>query len=157
LSEKNKIAIIKKNKAMLEKRFFKENKIDEELRERIIEIIKSHLSDKDDVIFAYLHGSFAESSRFRDIDLAIFMRKPGREIEIESDFSYELTEKTRYPVEVRIINNASVAFQMAVLRKGRLLLNREDDVRTDFIEDVGRRYREYSHFRNIVLGVQGYR
>lgn len=153
MAEKNKISIMKENRTMLEKRFFKENKIDEELRERIINIIKSHLSDKDDVIFAYLHGSFAESGRFRDIDLAIFMRKPGREIEIESDFSYELTEKTGYQVEVRIINKASVAFQMAVLRKGRLLLNREDDVRTDFIEDVGRRYRVYSHFRNIVLGV----
>lgn len=153
MSEKNKIAIMKKNKAMLEKRFFQENKIDEGLRERIIETIKSHISGKDDVIFAYLHGSFAESGRFRDIDLAIFIRKPGREIEIESDFSYELTEKTGYPVEVRIINNASVAFQMAVLRKGRLLLSREDDVRTDFIENVGRRYRVYSHFRSIVSGV----
>ena len=153
MSEKNKIAIMKKNKAMLEKRFLKENKIDEDVKEIIIEIIKSHLSDKNDIIFAYLHGSFAERGRFRDIDLAIFLRKPGREIEIESDFSYELTEKTGYPVEVRIMNNASVAFQMAVLRKGRLLLSIEDDVRTDFIENVGRRYRVYSHFRNIVSGV----
>lgn len=75
MSEKNKIAIMKKNKAMLEKRFFKENKIDEGLRERIIEIIKSHLSDKDDIIFAYLHGSFEERGIFRDIDLAIFVEE----------------------------------------------------------------------------------
>lgn len=137
---------------MLERRFFKENLIDEELRERIIEIIKSHLLGREDVSFAYLHGSFAEGNRFRDIDVAIFMRDPVREMEVESDLSYELSEKTSYPVEVRIINNASVAFQMAVLRKRKLLLSKEDDVRTDFIEDVGRRYREYSHFRNIVLG-----
>lgn len=137
---------------MHEKRFFKENKIDEEARERIIKIIKNYLSDKKDVLFAYIHGSFAEGCRFRDIDLALFMKIPEKELELESDFSYELTEKTGYPVEVRIINNASVAFQMAVLRKGKLLLNRDDNFRTDFIEDVGRRYWEYSHFRNIILG-----
>src|SRR3989338_1989547 len=136
---------------MREKRFFKEHRIDEEGRKGIVEIIKDYLSDKKDIIFAYIHGSFAEGSSFKDIDIAIFRGKPINTIEFESDLSYELTEKTGYPVEVRVINNAHVAFQMAVLRKGRLLLSRVDDVRTDFIENVGRRYREYTHFRNIVL------
>jgi len=136
---------------MREKRFFKEHRIDEEGRKGIVEIIKDYLSDKKDIIFAYIHGSFAEGSSFKDIDIAIFRGKPINTIEFESDLSYELTEKTGYPVEVRVINNAPVAFQMAVLRKGRLLLSRVDDVRTDFIENVGRRYREYTHFRNIVL------
>lgn len=74
-----------------------------------------------------------------------------RDIELESDLSYELTDKTGYPVEVRIINNASIAFQMAVLRKGRLLISKANNVRTDFIENTSRRYREYSHFRNLIL------
>jgi hypothetical protein len=136
---------------MLEKRFFKENKIDEKRREQIIRRIKDYFLDKDDVVFAYLHGSFIEKRRFRDIDIAIFVKNSVREIELESDLSYELTEKACYPVEVRIINNASIAFQMAVLRKGRLLLSKADDVRTDFIENTSRRYREYSHFRNLIL------
>jgi hypothetical protein len=136
---------------MLEKRFFKENKIDEKRREQIIRRIKDYFLDKDDVVFAYLHGSFIESLKFRDIDIAIFVKNPVREIELESDLSYELTDKTGYPVEVRIINNASIAFQMAVLRKGRLLISKADNVRTDFIENTSRRYREYSHFRNLIL------
>jgi hypothetical protein len=136
---------------MLEKRFFKENKIDEKRREQIIRRIKDYFLDKDDVVFAYLHGSFIESLKFRDIDIAIFVKNPVREIELESDLSYELTDKTGYPVEVRIINNASIAFQMAVLRKGRLLISKANNVRTDFIENTSRRYREYSHFRNLIL------
>jgi predicted nucleotidyltransferase len=136
---------------MLEKRFFKENKIDEKRREQIIRRIKDYFLDKDDVVFAYLHGSFIESRIFRDIDIAIFVRKSMRDIELESDLSYELTDKTGYPVEVRIINNASIAFQMAVLRKGRLLISKANNVRTDFIENTSRRYREYSHFRNLIL------
>jgi len=136
---------------LLEKRFFKENKIDEKRKKQIIRRIKDHFLDKDDVVFAYLHGSFIESRGFKDIDIGIFVKNPVHEIELESDLSYELTDKTGYPVEVRIINNASIAFQMAVLRKGRLLLSRADDVRTDFIENTSRRYREYSHFRNLIL------
>ncbi len=136
---------------MLEKRFFKENKIDEKRREQIIRRIKDYFLDKDDVVFAYLHGSFIESLKFRDIDIAIFVKNLVREIELESDLSYELTDKTGYPVEVRTINNASIAFQMAVLRKGRLLISKADNVRTDFIENTSRRYREYSHFRNLIL------
>lgn len=136
---------------MLEKRFFKENNIDEKRREKIIRRIKDYFLDKDDVVFAYIHGSFIESRRFRDIDIAIFMKNPMREIELESDLSYELTDKTGYPVEIMIINNASIAFQMAVLRKGRLLLSKADDVRADFIENTSRRYREFSHFRNLIL------
>lgn len=96
---------------------------------------------------------FVNSSKFRDIDIAIFIRKPTGEMELESDLSYELTEKTGYPVDVKVINKASVAFQMSVLRDGKLILSRDDIIRTDFIEDVGERYREYVHFRNIVLRV----
>lgn len=136
---------------MLEKRFFKENKIAEKKREQIIRRIKDYFLDKDDVVFAYLHGSFIENRRFKDIDIAIFVKNPVREIELESDLSYELTDKIGYPVEVRTINNASIAFRMAALRKGRLLISRIDNVRTDFIENTSRRYREYSHFRNLIL------
>jgi len=136
---------------MFERRFLKEHTIDEERKRGIVEVIQDDLQAKEEVIFAYLHGSFVEGGSFRDIDVAIFMKDRGQEIDIESDLSLELTEKTGYPVEVRVINEASIAFQMAVLRKGRVLLSRSDEIRTDVIEHVGRRYREYVHFRNIVL------
>ena len=113
--------------------------------------IKEGLSKKEAVIFAYLHGSCAEGGSFRDIDVATFVSEHCREIEIESDLSYELTEKTSYPVEVKVINKAPVAFQMAVLRKGIVLFSRSEVVRTDFIEDVSKRYREYTRFRDIFL------
>jgi hypothetical protein len=44
---------------------------------------------------------------------------------------------------------------MAALRNGRLLLSRNDDAKTDFIENVGRRYREYAHFRNVFMEAVG--
>lgn len=136
---------------MIESRFLKKQHIDTATRERIINVIKEGISKNEAVIFAYLHGSCAEGDSFRDIDVAIFVGEHGREIEIESDLSYELTEKTSYPVEVKVVNKAPVAFQMAVLRKGIVLFSRSEHVRTDFIEDVSKRYREYTRFRDILL------
>ena len=136
---------------MIESRFLKKQHIDTATRERIIKVIKEGLSKNEAVIFAYLHGSFAEGGSFRDIDVATFVGEQGREIEIESDLSYELSEKTFYPVDVKVINKAPVAFQMAVLRKGIVLLSRSELVRTDFIEDVSKRYLEYTRFRDILL------
>lgn len=138
---------------MLEKRFFKENIISDELKKNIFEIIKSYLLNIDGIVFAYLYGSFTNNGAFRDVDIAIFIRKVTGEMELESDLSYKLTEKTGYPVDVKVINKAPVAFQMNVLRNGKLVLSRDDIIRTDFIEDVGTRYKEYVHFRNIVLRV----
>lgn len=136
---------------MIEIRFLKKQHIDTATRERIIKVIKEELSKNEGVIFAYLHGSCAEGDSFRDIDVATFVGEHCREIEIESDLSYELSEKTSYPVEVKVVNKAPVAFQMAVLRKGIVLFSRSENVRTDFIEDVSKRYREYTHFRDILL------
>lgn len=136
---------------MLEKRFFKPNTVADEMKEEIIKGIRIYLSNIEHLVFAYLHGSFTEGGNFRDIDVAVYTTGPVRELNLESDLSYELTEKTGYPVEVKMINNAPVAFQMAVLQSGRLVFSRDDEGRTDFIESVSNRYREYTHFRNILL------
>ncbi|MBI5233234.1 MAG: nucleotidyltransferase domain-containing protein, partial [Deltaproteobacteria bacterium] len=88
-----------------ERRFFKENDADEAQRTRVMDIIKTHLSDHEGISFAYVHGSFAEGLRFRDIDVALFFDAPFNRLDVESDLSYELLTKTDYPVEVRIIND----------------------------------------------------
>lgn len=107
-----------------------------------------------DVLFAYLHGSFVTSDAFRDIDVGIFTAAP-KGFSYESDLSYDLSRAHGHEIEVRAVNDAPVAFQMAVILEGKQLFSRNDEVRTDFIEDVGRRYREYAHFRNIFMEAVG--
>lgn len=137
---------------MIEKRFRPKKSIDTHKRQKLIESLKTYFSKKKNVAFAYIHGSFAEGEPFRDIDVALYLNNPGKDITIESNFSYELSRITGYPVEVNIINRAPVAFQLSVLKKGILVVSKSEDTRADFIEDVSRRYREFSHFRNIALG-----
>lgn len=140
----------------VEKRFLCPQDLEPEAKKRLIVQIKEYLMQKENIVFAYIHGSFIKSKTFRDIDIAIFVND-RKDFYFESDLSAQLTSMIMFDAEFRIINEAPVAFQMAVLRDGVLLFSRDDVKRTDFIEDVGKRYREYTHFRNIFIGCDGVR
>lgn len=131
-----------------EKRFLSKRDASPAERERLVKAIADRLSREHDIQFAYLHGSFAAGAAFRDIDIGVFTGKK-KDLSFESDLSYELSAALGQEVEVRVINDAPVAFQMAVLTGSRLLVSNDDAARAGFIENVGRRYREYAHFRNI--------
>lgn len=134
--------------AFQEKRFLPKRDALPVERGRLVKAIAERLSREADIMFAYLHGSFAAGEAFRDIDIGVFVAAK-KDLSFESDLSYELSTALGQEVELRVINDAPVAFQMAVLTGSTLLMSRDDDARTDFIETVGRRYREYAHFRNI--------
>jgi hypothetical protein len=142
--------------AFIEKRFLPRQDLDREQRIQISAILQERLSQKPEIVFAYIHGSFEENLSFRDIDIALYLNNAAA-FDFESDLSYELTRLAGYEVEVRIMNKAPVEFQMAVLQKGRVLFSRDEDKRADFIYDVGKRYKEYAHFRNIFMEAIGER
>lgn len=139
-----------------EKRFLHPQELKPEAKERLIAQVREYLLPIEVIVFAYVHGSFIKSKTFRDIDIAVFVNDK-KDFYFESDLSAEVTSIPGLDAEVRIINEAPVAFQMAVLRDGVLLFSRDEHLRTDFIEAVGKRYREYAHFRNIFIGCDGVR
>lgn len=143
-------------KTFTEKRFQPLHKLESEIKDGLIAKIKDYLLQNENIVFACVHGSFVKSEKFRDIDVAVFT-SDKKDFYFESDLSAELSALTGFDAEVRIINGAPVAFQMAVLRDGLLLFSRDEDIRTDFIEDVGKKYMEYAHFRNVFLGCDGVR
>ena len=143
-------------KTFTEKRFQPLHEVGSDKKNSLVGMIKDYLLQNKDVVFACVHGSFIKSDKFRDIDIAVFTTT-NKNFYFESDLSHELSSLTGYDTEVRIINGVPVAFQMAVLKDGLLLFSRDEDIRTDFIEEVGKRYREYAHFRNIFMGCEGVR
>lgn len=136
---------------MIERRFAPKRFLDDEGRERVVQLIADLVRAREEIVFAYVHGSFVKEKAFRDVDVAVYSREPVDPVHYESDLSYELADRTGLPVEVRVINEAPVAFQMAVLRDGRRLVARGEEVLADFIVSVGRRYREHRHFRDLYL------
>ena len=142
--------------AFIEKRFLPRHDLDQEQRIQISALLQERLSEISEIGFAYIHGSFAENISFRDIDIALYLDGTAA-FDFESDLSYELTRLVGYEVEVRIMNKAPVDFQMSVLQKGRVLFSRDEDKRAGFIYGVGKRYREFAHFRNIFMEAIGER
>lgn len=137
-----------------EKRFLPKHIAGPEEKERLSKELSAGLSHEPGILFVYLYGSFVTGEAFRDIDVGLYTYD-RKDFSYESDLSFELSKAIGHEVEVKVINDAPVAFQMAVISEGRLLFSGDDDVRTDFIEDVGRRYREYAHFRTIYLEAVG--
>lgn len=137
-----------------EKRFFPKQSLNTQQKRFVERKISKVLSTQPHVLFAYLFGSFLKGGPFRDIDVSLYMRdKYG--FEAEYALSSLLSEALELEVEVKILNNAPVYIQGRVLNEGKLLFSRDEDKRIQFIEKVSRKYREYVHFRNIYLGIEG--
>lgn len=132
-----------------EKRFLPKHTASRDEKKRLAALIRERLQREITIVFAYIHGSFITEELFRDIDVGIFT-DGKKDLSYETDLPYELSRACGYEIEVRVINDAPVAFQMSVLQ-GNLLLSKNEDKRIDFIEDAGRRYREYAHFRNVFM------
>ncbi len=74
---------------------------------RLIETISGILKGKENILFAYIFGSFVTAESFRDIDIAVYMRdKPQRVVSLEFDIEKELEDALRIPADVRIVNHA---------------------------------------------------
>ena len=104
-------------------------------REKITAALKGLLEGHKEILFAYLHGSFAEGVRFRDVDVAVFVDEDlierGRALDFEISISLELQGALEAPIDVKVINYAPLAFQY-YCTTGTLLMCRNDDIRVDF-------------------------
>jgi len=103
-------------------------------KKRIRTRLAAMLKKRQEIVFAYLHGSFVEGD-FRDIDVAMYLEK---EVGKRECLRYELglervaEEALGYPVDVRVVNHAPLPFRFQVVQKGHLLFSRDDDVRCSF-------------------------
>ena len=110
-----------------------------EERNQIRDQLAAELSQYPDVLFAYTYGSFVDSESFHDVDIGVYLSGSTINAKIAADLSQRLSGKIKLPVNVRILNAAPISFRFHVLR-GECLFSRNDDLRTDIMEDIMRRY-----------------
>ncbi len=118
--------------------------ISQKEKERIREELTQRISEQDEVLFAFIFGSFEDGAGnmpFRDIDVGIFIKEIGLKeaVYYALDLSQHLSSSISYPVDVRIINEAPIPFLFHVIQ-GKLIVNKDDDLTSDFMENVIRRY-----------------
>lgn len=119
-------------------------------REDIIKIISDALRGDERVVFAYLYGSFVTGDFFNDIDIFLFTRKTEDPFtcsaSIKEELSHAVTKAgfdafTVDDFDVRIVNDAPYDFVIDLLCEGRLIVDKDPDIRTDYIEKISDEYR----------------
>ena len=122
-------------------------------KKEIIQIIRKKLSQKKEIIFAYIYGSFVEGASFRDIDVAIYvnplMIKDFLDYSVKLSFELERAIPA-YVFDVRVINNTNFNFIYHVIQ-GKLIIDKNELLRINFISYNLRRYFDYLPVRKRLL------
>jgi uncharacterized protein len=110
----------------------------------ITEKLTRLISGQDQVVFSFVFGSFSndfDNNPFQDIDIGIYVKNmdPKTAVHYSLDLSQKLSKALRFPVDVRVVNDAPVPFLFHVIQ-GKLIVNKDDDITSGFMEHVIRRY-----------------
>ncbi len=90
----------------------------------IADKLRRMLSGLKEVSLAIIYGSFLKEYPFRDIDVAIYIGGGNvDQLDYKLKLDTMLSEYLRYPVDVKILNNAPPWFTRRVLEDGKLLFN----------------------------------
>jgi len=121
-------------------------------KEDLIEKISDILKEEGFVLFAYIFGSFASDSDFKDIDIGIFVSGESRSsLELELDLEGKIEDIIHIPVDVRVMNNAPPYFIYNILKEGVIIVDRDKSIRSDFEGLIYKKYFEFQHLRNEYL------
>jgi len=113
----------------------------EDEKRPLIEQLAAALQNRDEVMFAYIYGSFTEGLPFHDIDVGVYTL----EITEEESTNYSLilgqmlSKELQVPVDIRVLNFAPVSFLYEVIR-GKLIFERNEEMRIRVVEQTIQRY-----------------
>lgn len=129
-------------------------------REAILSTLREALEADPRILFAYVHGSFLSEGPFHDIDVAIYVDDSGEE---PGKFQWTLVSeraeemlvravraKPPFRVDVSLLNEAPIAFCYQVF-KGRLLVDRDEALRTSILEQTLSQYLDMKSLRRRAL------
>lgn len=121
-----------------------------------LEKLKSFLESKENVLAAFLFGSYAKDMTHRDsdIDIAIYFKPSSNNIEYEEEKSYEgedeLWSEIEKILEIKtdmvVLNRASSTLADSIIKDGKLLLLKDSKYFARFssvINEAAEYYRDY--------------
>lgn len=114
-------------------------RLSREERGAIRDQIATELSHEPDVLFAHVYGSFLKSEAFHNVEIGVYLSTSHFNNAMAANLSAHLSGKVKLPVDVRTLNTAPISLRLYVLR-GECLFSRDDNLRTDIMEDTMRRY-----------------
>lgn len=129
---------------------FRYRQLSAERKLKLLERLRGRLEGVSAVVFAYVHGSFADRDSFRDLDVAIWIRDPGEAFYYTVDFSAKLEVEMGVPVDVQVLNEAPLPFKRHVFTRGRLLFSGDESLRLRLVDEAVRQYADLKQLTEIV-------
>jgi uncharacterized protein len=84
------------------------------------EELVQHLTGRPEILFAVLYGSASEGETFRDLDVGIMLDRAQVPASFDLNYAFSLGENLqkvlRFPVDVRVLNDAPLPFRYNVSR-----------------------------------------
>lgn len=122
-------------------------------KEKIIQKIISRLFEQhDEILTVYIFGSFISARYFSDIDIGIIAAMDlSKPLEFELELENRLEKVIKYPVDVRILNQAPLSFAQNVFRSGRVIIDKNPNLRADFEGRILKQYFDFSPFQQRYL------
>jgi predicted nucleotidyltransferase len=124
-------------------------------KELLKEKITKVLSSISDIRFAYLFGSQARgvAGLLSDIDIAVFFDETnayeGKTYGLECELIPGLERILGRPVDLVVLNKASVFLRYQVLKEGELLFCSSEEARIKFHEETIRLHLDFLPFRTV--------
>lgn len=103
--------------------------------------------------FALIHGSYLEHKKYRDIDVAIFLKEDALKSEIDYykiTLAVKLDNKINKTVDISILNKSSYSFKFQTL-KGKIIFIRNIEFYDNYVEEVLRNYYDFQFIRERML------
>jgi hypothetical protein len=133
--------------------------IEMDKRQQIIQKINLALAKREEIVFAYIFGSFLDAPSFRDIDIGVYVTgiKEDDIFDYELEVAEEVADYGSIPfdiVDIKVINFAPFNFLNSVF-KGRLLFSRNEQLLSDMIESsslnaLANEYIAYQSLKELV-------
>ena len=117
-------------------------------KKKIKDILKRELSHCQEVIFAYLHGSFLLPVPCADVDIAVYLDEAAlspKHWEYEAKLAVSLEHLLGMPVDVLTLNCGPVALRYHATC-GKVLVSKNEPARFTFLEKTWREYFDYQPF-----------
>ena len=119
---------------------------------QIIGNIVQALEKDDRVVFAYLYGSMVSEENGHDIDIGVYAKHHVDSESLAVDLKIEMHRKTGLPPEafdVRLLGEImaqgdvfGLLYLKNIVEGGKILVDKDSDVRAEFLERYGLRFRE---------------
>ena len=131
----------------------KQNKIPSDISARLT-LLESLLSRDDRVVFAYIFGGLAsgEQRPLSDVDIAVYLNSCDDKAEVKLDIIGAISDVLRTDeIDLVILNGASTSLVGRILRKKRVIADKQPFLRHKFESLAMREFFDFSRKEQDIL------